>query len=112
MNGLENHPQSSVTNESQSEKASFTIGVIALCFGALAAVWSFLGGACCGWASWGWAFIGLVLSVVSLIMKRSQIGWWALGLSLFAIIWVFLSAAVFTSGVEKSTKEIERSLRR
>ena len=72
------------------EKASFVIGTVALCFAALAAAWSFLGGVCCGWASWGWAFIGLVLSIVSLVMKRSKIGWWALGLAIFAIIWVLV----------------------
>jgi len=85
--------------EAKSEKASFVIGIIALCFAALAAAWSFLGGACCGWASWGWAFIGLVLSIVSLVMKRSAIGWWALGLSIFAFIWVFVSAFLITGGL-------------
>lgn len=77
--------------ETKNEKASFVVAVIALCFAALAAVWSFIGGFCCGWAGWGWAFIGLVLSIVSLALKPSKLGWWALGLSIFAFAWVFIS---------------------
>lgn len=88
-----------VEQDARFEKASFVVGLIALCFAALAAVWSFLGGACCGWASWGWAFIGLVLSIVSLVMKRSKIGWWALGLAIFAFVWVFLSPILLAGAV-------------
>jgi len=75
----------------QTERASFVVAIVALCFSALAASWSFVGGACCGWAGWGWAFIGLVLSIVSLVMKRSVLGWWAFGLAAFAFLWVFVS---------------------
>ena len=84
--------------ESDNSRASFIVGVISLCFGALAAAWSFIGGACCGWAGWGYGFIGLVLAIVSLSLKRSPIGWWALGLSIFAFIWVIMAPAIIAGG--------------
>lgn len=83
--------QQATAPESKRDKASFIIAVVALCFSALAAAWSFIGGFCCGWAGWGWAFIGLVLSIVSLVLKKSTLGWWALGLAIFAFAWVFIS---------------------
>jgi hypothetical protein len=85
--------------ENKNEKVSFIIGVIAICFAAVAAAWSFIGGACCGWGGWGFAFIGFVLSIVSLIFKKSSLGWWALVLSIFAVIWVFLPAILMTIGI-------------
>src|SRR6266446_4347917 len=81
----------------KNDQASFVIAVIALCFAALAAAWSFIGGACCGWAAWPYAFIGLVLSVVSLALKPSALGWWALGLSIFAFMWVLVWFFVFAA---------------
>ena len=96
--------QTLVPQESKSDKASFVIGIVALCFAALAAAWSVLGGACCGWGSWGFAFIGLVLSIVSLVMNRSKIGWWALGLAIFAIIWVFVCAALFNASLNNAAR--------
>ena len=118
MNETGNEPQGSIPpnlptapQESKSEKASFVIGIVALCFAALAAAWSFLGGACCGWASWGFAFIGLVLSIVSLVMKPSKIGWWALGLAIFAIIWVFISAALITGGIGSAAAGAAQGMR-
>ena len=101
-----NTPASS-TPERNGDKASFIIVVIALCFAALAAAWSFIGGACCGWAGWGWSFIGLILSIVSLVIKRSTLGWWALGLSIFSIIWVFVSLEVMASQAKTMMKPID-----
>lgn len=85
-------------NEGEDESTARTIGIVAICFAAVAATWSFIGGACCGWGGWGFGFIGLVLSGVSLFFQRTKVGWWALGLSLFAFIWVFVSAALISSG--------------
>ena len=85
--------------EDKNEKASFIIGVVAICFAALAAAWSFIGGACCGWGGWGFAFVGLVLSIVSLVFKKSSLGFWALGLSIFAVAWVFISAFLFAGSL-------------
>ena len=82
--------------EDKNEKAAFVIGVAAICFASIAAAWSFVGGFCCGWAGWGFGFTGLVLSAVSLAFKKTSIGWWALGLSLFSFLWVFISAALLT----------------
>jgi|CXWL01.1.fsa_nt_gi hypothetical protein len=96
----------SATPEHNGDKASFIIAVIALCFAALAAAWSFIGGACCGWAGWGWSFIGLILSIVSLVIKRSTLGWWALGLSIFSIIWVFVSLEVMESKMKTMMQPI------
>ncbi len=79
------------TSNGNREKASFIIAVIALCFASLATAWTLIGGACCGWGGWGWGFIGLILAIVSLAMKRSKIGFWALGLAIFAFVWVFIS---------------------
>lgn len=87
------------TPENKNEKASFIIGVVAICFAALAAAWSFIGGACCGWGGWGFAFIGLVLSIVSLVFKKSSLGYWALGLSIFAIVWVFVAFFLLASSL-------------
>lgn len=81
--------------EGKNDKASYVIAIVAVCFAAIAAAWSFIGGACCGWAGWGFAFIGLVLGIVSLVMKRSTLGFWAIGLSIFSVVWVFISAAFF-----------------
>lgn len=88
--------------ETKNEKASFVVAVIALCFSALAAAWSFVGGACCGWGGWGWAFIGLVLSIVSLVLKPSTLGWWALGLAIFAFAWVFISLYLLGLGAGRA----------
>jgi len=85
--------------ENKNEKASFIIGVVAVCFAALAAAWSFIGGACCGWGGWPFAFIGLILSIVSLVYKKSSIGYWALGLSIFAILWVFVSVFIIAGSL-------------
>lgn len=90
-------PRTSSTSTIQKEKAAFGIGVTAICFSALGAAWSFLGGFCCGWAGWGWAFIGLVLSIVSLCFKRSNIGWTALALAIFSFAWVIVSFFLFTA---------------
>jgi hypothetical protein len=73
------------------EKGAFVVGVIALCFSAIAAAWSFVGGACCGWGGWGWAGVGLIMAIVSLCLNKSKIGWWALALAIFAFVWVFVS---------------------
>jgi hypothetical protein len=81
-----------------NQKAAFAIAVVSLCFGSLGAAWSFIGGLCCGWAGWGWAFIGLVLSIVSLILRKSKIGWWALGVSIFAFAWVYIQAFIIAAG--------------
>jgi len=91
--------QNQTTGQSQNEKTAYILGVVALCFASLAAAWSFLGGACCGWASWGYSFIGLVLSVVSIVLNRSSLGWWAFGLSIFSIVWVFISASMITGAI-------------
>lgn len=84
------NPEINTNPDDKKEKASFIIGVVAICFAAVAAAWSFIGGACCGWGGWGFAFIGFVLAIVSLVFKKSSLGWWALVLSIFAIVWVFL----------------------
>lgn len=86
-------------HDDKNEKASFVIGVVAICFAALAAAWSFIGGACCGWGGWGFAFIGLVLAIVSLVFKKSSLGYWALGLSIFAIVWVFISIFLLAGSI-------------
>jgi hypothetical protein len=72
-------------------------------------VWSFIGGACCGWAGWGFAFIGFVLAIVSLILKRNAIGWWALGLSIFAFIWVFISIGMFGHAINNSSNSLNNN---
>ena len=98
--------------ETKHEKASFVVAVIALCFAALAAVWSFIGGVCCGWAGWGWAFIGLVLSIVSLVLKPSALGKWALGLSIFAFAWVIIGAYILGAGLAKAVSGMGQGLHR
>lgn len=98
--------------ETKNERASFIIAVVALCFAALAAAWSFIGGFCCGWAGWGWAFIGLVLSIVSLVLKRSTLGWWALGLSIFAFAWVFISFFLLGLGAAGAAGSMDHGLGR
>jgi hypothetical protein len=97
-------PPPCLAPESRSEKASFVIGIVALCFAALAAAWSLIGGAYCGWTAWGWAFIGFVLAIVSLALKQSAIGWWALGVSILAFVWVF-ACAVFLAGAVGTAAE-------
>jgi hypothetical protein len=77
------------------DTASFVLGVIACSFAGTAALWSFVGGACCGWLSWGWAGIGLVLAIISLSLQRSTLGWVALGLSIFSFLWVIFWAVVW-----------------
>lgn len=96
-----NSPNQSAKNESTAR----TIGIVAICFAAVAAAWSFIGGACCGWGGWGFAFVGAVLSVVSLAFHRTTVGWWALGLSLFAFLWVFISASLMGSGLESGANQ-------
>ena len=93
------YPDSNSNPINKNEKASFIIGVIAICFAAVAAAWSFIGGACCGWGGWGFAFIGFVLSIVSLVFKKSSLGWWALVLSIFAVVWVFLPLILASIGI-------------
>ncbi len=85
--------------EERKEKASFVVGVIGICFASLAASWSFVGSACCGWAGWPLAFVGIVLSTISLLLKRNKLGFWGLGLSIFAFVWVFITAFLFTAAI-------------
>jgi hypothetical protein len=72
----------------QHEKSSYVISIVALCFSAVGAAWGFVGGACCGWAAWPFAFVGLVLAIIALILRPRALSWWALGLSIFAFAWV------------------------
>jgi hypothetical protein len=96
------YPEKQAYPENKNEKTAFIIGVIAICFAAVAAAWSFIGGACCGWGGWGFALIGFALSIVSLVFKGSSLGWWALILSIFAVIWVFLPLILMAMGITTS----------
>jgi hypothetical protein len=44
---MDNNPSPSPQTD-QNEKASFVVAIIGLCFAALGAAWSFVGGVCCG----------------------------------------------------------------
>jgi hypothetical protein len=87
-----------VPAKSSPDTASFVLGIIACSFSGVAALWSFFGGACCGWLSWGWAGIGFVLAIISLSLKQSTLGWVALGLAIFSFLWVIF-LAVFWVGL-------------
>jgi hypothetical protein len=65
-------------------------GIVGCVFAAVGALWSFLGGACCGWAAWPEAGLGIVLAIVSLCLRRSALGWVALGLGIFSFVWVII----------------------
>jgi cytochrome bd-type quinol oxidase subunit 2 len=95
--------QISQRQEDKKEKASFVIGIVAICFAADGAglliatltkvraewaewaVWAV-------WAVWALPFVGIVLSIASLVFKRSAIGWCALSLSFFSVVCLFISA--------------------
>lgn len=87
------------TASDRNDKSSYVLGIIAICFAAIGAAWSFIGGVCCGWAGWGWAFIGLVLAIISLALKPSTIGWWALGLAIFAFAWLVIASLLLAASV-------------
>jgi len=70
--------------------AALVTGIIGCVFAGLGALWSFLGGACCGWAAWPEAGLGIVLAIVSLCLRRSALGWVALSLGIFAFAWVII----------------------
>jgi hypothetical protein len=70
--------------------AAIVTGIIGCVFAGLGALWSFLGGACCGWAAWPEAALGIILAIVSLCLRRSALGWVALGLGIFAFAWVII----------------------
>lgn len=93
---------SEASDANTDESTARTIGIVAVCFAAVAAGWSFIGGACCGWGGWGFGFIGLVLSGVSLFFARTKVGWVALGLSIFSFVWVVFKSAVIvgTAGAQ------------
>ncbi len=95
--------------ENPNEKSAHVLAVVGVCFAAIAAAWSFIGGACCGWAGWGFALVGLILGIISLTMKRSTIGWWTIGLSIFAVVWVFVSAIWITAGTAHAVNTAARS---
>jgi hypothetical protein len=57
-------------------------------------------------AGWGYAFIGLVLSIVSLVFKRSTVGLWALGLSIFAFIWVIIAQIWFAGALHEAARTL------
>jgi hypothetical protein len=70
--------------------AALVTGIVGCVFAAVGALWSFLGGACCGWAAWPEAGLGIVLAIVSLCLRRSALGWVALGLGIFSFVWVII----------------------
>ena len=85
--------------KSSNETGSLVTGIVGVCFAGLGAGWSFIGGSCCGWAGWPLAFIGLILAIISLALKRSTLGWVALGLAIFAFVWVFVSGFILAAGI-------------
>jgi hypothetical protein len=54
----------------------------------------------------------LVLSIVSLVLKRSTLGWWALGLSIFAFAWVFISFFLLGLGAAGAAGSMDHGLGR
>ena len=78
-----------------NSKAAFVLAVIGVSFGGIGAGISLIGGACCGGFGWPAAFVGLVLAIISLALKRTVLGFWAIGVSGFAFAWVILSIVVF-----------------
>ncbi len=95
--------------ENPNEKSAHVLAVVGVCFAGIAAAWSFIGGACCGWAGWGFALVGLVLGIISLTMKRSTVAWWTVGLSIFAFVWVFVSAIWITAGTSRAMDQAARN---
>ena len=87
----------------RNDKSSYVLGIIAICFAAIGAAWSFIGGVCCGWAGWGYAFIGLVLAIISLVLKPSTVGWWALGLAIFSFAWLIIAPFILAASISTWT---------
>ena len=73
---------------------SLIAGIAGLLLSLIAALWSLIGGACCGWGGWPLAFLGLIAAGISLYIKRNIIGWIALALAIFAFAWVIIGASV------------------
>ncbi len=76
------------TEQNPDSRNSMIAGVLGLVLSLVAALWSVIGGACCGWGGWPLAFLGLIAAGISLYIKKNAIGWIALGLAIFAFAWV------------------------
>lgn len=86
-------------HETDREKNSQITGIASIVFGAMSAIWSLLFSFVCGWLSWPLAFIGLILGVVSILMKKDKLGYIGLGLNIFAFIYPMVVAILFGGAI-------------
>ncbi len=59
---------------------------------------------------WIFAFMGFVLAIVSLSFKPSSLGWWAIGLSVFSVIWVIVCAIWLSASLVNLSAKLEENL--
>ena len=94
MNNSDPFPNNNSGQQAPNQAAQIT-GILGIVFGGIATAWALLGGACCGWITIPLALVALALAIVSVALQRTPIGWTALGLSIFGLLWPFIVAALF-----------------
>ena len=85
------------SEQNSDSRNSMIAGLAGLLLSLVAALWSVIGGACCGWGGWPLAFLGLIAAGISLYIKKNIIGWIALFLAIFSFAWVIFGAVYITN---------------